>query len=165
MARRAPIRRPGSKARKVVAVGVLAVLCLIPMLSVFVQRVSASTQGGILDTTWPTSVSGFNLTAILVAPDGKIWTAHAQGTNAYTTTGSISVATKWEGSIPSSLATQVTDAGTYVLAGTSAGIYRYWRAPARRTQHLAPDNLASIVHSLFMALEHPRRSSLPPRMI
>ena len=125
MARRAPIRRPGSKARKVVAVGVLAVLCLIPILSVFVQRVSASTQGGILDTTWPTSVSGFNLTAILVAPDGKIWTAHAQGTNAYTTTGSISVATKWEGSVPSSLATQVTDAGTYVLAGTSAGIYRY----------------------------------------
>lgn len=125
MARRAPIRRPSSKARKVVAVGVLTVLCLIPILNVFVQRVSASTQGGILDTTWPTSVSGFDLTAILVAPDGKIWTAHAQGTNAYTTTGSISVATKWEGSVPSSLSTQVTDAGTYVLAGASNGIYRY----------------------------------------
>jgi uncharacterized delta-60 repeat protein len=111
--------------RRIVATIILVALLLLPVLSLFGSNVKAATQGGVLDTTWPTSAHDRDVTAIVVAPDGKIWVTDNGGTRAYNTNGSIAVASKWEGFVPYSLAVQTVGTTNYILSGASGQIFRY----------------------------------------
>ena len=72
--------------RKIAAVVLLLALFLFPVLSLFGSNVKAATQGGVLDTTWPSALPGYTAYATVVAPDGKIWVGDA-GVKSITTAG------------------------------------------------------------------------------
>jgi uncharacterized repeat protein (TIGR02059 family) len=111
--------------RQAVATIILVALLLLPILSVFGGSVDAATQGGVLDTTWPTTAHDRSVEAIVVAPDGKIWVADNGGTRAYTSAGAVTVSSIWEGVIPYALAVQTIGTTSYILAGANGQIYRY----------------------------------------
>ena len=98
-------------------------LFLFPVLGLFGSNVKAATQGGVLDTTWPSSLPGFTAYATVVAPDGKIWVGDA-GVKSITSAG-VSTDVTANNQTTKSLAVQVTDSGTFVLAGGSNFIFRY----------------------------------------
>jgi glycerol-3-phosphate acyltransferase PlsY len=68
-----PVTRNGKLVKKASALLVLVGLFLFPVLSMFVGGAGAATQGGVLDTTWPSALPGYVAYATVVAPDGKIW--------------------------------------------------------------------------------------------
>lgn len=109
--------------QKIAAVVLLMALFLFPVLGLFGSNVKAATQGGVLDTTWPSSLPGFTAYATVVAPDGKIWVGDA-GVKSITSAG-VSTDVTANNQTTKSLAVQVTDSGTFVLAGGSNFIFRY----------------------------------------
>jgi hypothetical protein len=117
--------------RRVVASVILVALFLIPILNIFVGGANASTQGGVLDTTWP-AWRGFTAHATVVAPDGKIWVADEGAAAAFSTTGNV-LFSKWEGPYTRSLAIQVTASGSFILVGTTSVMYRYAQDGTRDT--------------------------------
>jgi len=117
--------------RRIVATIILVALLLIPVLSLFGSNVKAATQGGVLDTTWPSSTPGFTAYATVVAPDGKIWVGDA-GVKSITTAG-VSTDVTANNQTTKSLAVQVTASGTFVIAGGSNFIFRYSAAGVKDT--------------------------------
>jgi uncharacterized repeat protein (TIGR02059 family) len=117
--------------RKAIALFILIGLFLFPILNMFVGGANASTQGGVLDTTWP-AWRGFTAHATVVAPDGKIWVADEGATAVFSTTGNV-LFSKWEGQVPRSLAVQVTASGSFILVGTTSVMYRYAQDGTRDT--------------------------------
>jgi len=117
--------------RKIAAVVLLLALFLFPILSLFGGNAKAATQGGVLDTTWPSSTPGFTAYATVVAPDGKIWVGDA-GVKSITTAG-VSTDVTANNQTTKSLAVQVTASGTFVIAGGSNFIFRYSAAGVKDT--------------------------------
>lgn len=117
--------------RRVVATIILVALLLLPILSLFGSNVKATTQGGVLDTTWPSALPGYTAYATVVAPDGKIWVGDA-GVKSITTAG-VSTDVTANNQTTKSLAVQVTGSGTFVLAGGSNFIFRYSAAGVKDT--------------------------------
>ena len=117
--------------RRVVATIILVALLLLPILSLFGSNVNATTQGGVLDTTWPSASPGYTAYATVVAPDGKIWVGDA-GVKSITTAG-VSTDVTANNQTTKSLAVQVTASGTFVLAGGSNFIFRYSAAGVKDT--------------------------------
>ena len=117
--------------RRVVASVILVALLLLPILGLFGSNVKAATQGGVLDTTWPSALPGYTAYATVVAPDGKIWVGDA-GVKSITTAGASTDVTA-NNQTTLSLAVQVTGSGTFVLAGGSNFIFRYSAAGVKDT--------------------------------
>ncbi len=117
--------------RKIAAVVLLLALFLFPVLSLFGSNVKAATQGGVLDTTWPSALPGYTAYATVVAPDGKIWVGDA-GVASITSAG-VSTDVTAKNQTTYSLAVQVTGSGTFVLAGGSNFIFRYSAAGVKDT--------------------------------
>jgi len=109
--------------RKAIALFVLIGLFLFPILNMFVGGANASTQGGVLDTTWPSALPGYTAYATVVAPDGKIWVGDA-GVTSITTAG-VSTNVTAKNQTTKSLAVQQTANGNFVIAGGSNFLYRY----------------------------------------
>ena len=108
--------------QKIAAVVLLIALFLFPVLGLFGSNARAATQGGVLDTTWPSSLPGYTAYATVVAPDGKIWVGDA-GVKSITSAG-VSTDVTANNQTTYSLAVQVTDSGTFVLAGGSNFVFR-----------------------------------------
>ncbi|GDX19374.1 hypothetical protein LBMAG07_02950 [Actinomycetes bacterium] len=117
--------------RRVVATIILVALLLLPILSLFGSNVKATTQGGVLDTTWPSALPGYTAYATVVAPDGKIWVGDA-GVKSITTAGASTDVTA-NNQTTRSLAVQETESGTFVIAGGSNFIFRYSAAGVKDT--------------------------------
>jgi uncharacterized repeat protein (TIGR02059 family) len=117
--------------RRVVATIIFVALVLLPILSLFGGNAKAATQGGVLDTTWPSALPGYTAYATVVAPDGKIWVGDA-GVKSITTAG-VSTDVTANNQTTKSLAVQVTASGTFVIAGGSNFIFRYSAAGVKDT--------------------------------